>query len=75
MALRIEKSGHVHIDNLNRAALAMDADDPTAYQTTYSTDEEGNQIEEETYVGTHEDLLSIIKDLRARVAALEAAQP
>ena len=52
--------------------LQMESDDPTAYQTTYSTDDEGNQIENTTYIGEAESLLAIIKDLRARVAALEA---
>lgn len=54
-------------------SLRMQSDDPSAFQTTYSTDAEGNQVEEQTYTGTTEDLLTIIKDLRARVAALEAA--
>jgi hypothetical protein len=56
----------------NSVILRMESDNPAAYQTTFSTDEEGNQVEEETYVGTTEDLLTIIKDLRARVEALEA---
>lgn len=54
-------------------SLRMESDNPAAFQTSYSTDEEGNQIENQTYVGTTEDLLTIIKDLRARVEALEAA--
>jgi hypothetical protein len=53
-------------------SLRMDTDDPSAFQTTYSTDEEGNQVENQEYIGTTEDLLSIIKDLRARVTQLEA---
>ena len=57
-------------------SLRMETDDPDAFQTTYTTetDEEGNevQVENQEYIGTTEDLLSIIKDLRARVAALEA---
>ena len=69
--------GDITCDGLINGAfsLRMDTDDPTAFQTTYSTDDEGNQVESQEYIGTTEDLLSIIKDLRARVAALEAAQP
>ena len=52
--------------------LQMESDDPASYQTTYATDDEGNQIENTTYIGESESLLAIIKDLRARVAALEA---
>ena len=67
-------AGDIDCDGLINGAfsLRMETDDPAAYQTTYSTDEEGNQVEKQTYIGTTEDLLSIIKDLRARVAALEA---
>jgi hypothetical protein len=54
-------------------SLRMQSDEPTAFQTTYSTDEEGNQVENQEYIGTTEDLLTIIKDLRDRVAALEGA--
>ena len=66
--------GNIDCDGLINGAfsLRMETDDPAAFQTTYSTDEEGNQVENQTYVGTTEDLLSIIKDLRTRVAALEA---
>ena len=53
-------------------SLRMETDDPAAFQTTYTTDEEGNQVEQQEYIGTTEDLLTIIKDLRARLAALEA---
>ena len=69
--------GDITCDGLINGAfsLRMDTDDPAAFQTTYSTDDEGNQVESQEYIGTTEDLLSIIKDLRARVAALEAAQP
>ena len=52
--------------------LRMDPDNPAAYQSVFSTDEEGNQVEEQEYIGTTEDLLTIIEDLRARVATLEA---
>ena len=53
--------------------LQMESDNPAAFQTTYSTDEEGNQVENTSYIGNSESLLAIIKDLRVRVAALEAA--
>lgn len=53
-------------------SLRMESDNPAAFQTTYSADSEGNQVENQEYIGTTEDLLSIIKDLRARVAQLEA---
>ena len=67
-------AGDIDCDGLINGAfsLRMQTDDPAAFQTTYATDEEGNQVENQTYVGTTEDLLSIIKDLRTRVAALEA---
>ena len=51
--------------------LELDSDDSTSYQTTYSTDDEGNQVENQEYIGTTETLLEIIRDLRARVTALE----
>ena len=54
-------------------SLGMETDDPTAFTTTYTLDEEGNQVQEQIYNGPTEDLLSIIKDLRARVTALENA--
>ena len=54
-------------------SLRMQSDEPTAFQTTYTTDDEGNEVENQEYIGTTEDLLAIIKDLRDRVAALEAA--
>ena len=56
----------------SNVTLRMQADDPAAYQTVYTADEDGEQVEEQTYIGTTEDLLDIISDLRARVAALEA---
>ena len=66
--------GNITCDGLINGAfsLRMDTDDPAAYQTSYSTDEDGEQVEEQTYIGTTEDLLSIIKDLRARVVELES---
>ena len=71
----LDVSGDITCSGLINGAfsLRMESDDPAAFQTTYATDEEGNQVENQTYVGTTEDLLSIIKDLRARVAALESA--
>ena len=67
-------AGNIDCDGLINGAfsLRMQTDDPTAFQTTYSTDEEGNQVENQTYIGTTEDLLSIIKDLRARIEQLES---
>ena len=66
--------GNIDCDGLINGAfsLRMESDDPAAFQTTYSTDEEGNQVENQTYIGTTEDLLSIIKDLRARIEQLES---
>ena len=58
---------------IGQFSLRMQTDDPAAFQTTYAIDDEGNQVESQTYTGTTEDLLSIIKDLRARVTALENA--
>ena len=46
---------------------------PGAFTSTVTTDEAGESHEQKVYNGTTEDLLSIIKDLRARVAALESA--
>ena len=67
-------AGNITCDGLINGAfsLRMETDDPAAFQTTYTTDEEGNQVEQQEYTGTTEDLLAIIKDLRARLAALEA---
>ena len=57
-------------------SVQLDSDDPTSFQTVYvaETDADGNEIQmpEQEYIGSTEDLLSIIKDLRARVAALES---
>jgi hypothetical protein len=57
-------------------SLRMDTDDPAAFQTTFTTetDEEGNevQVENTEYIGTSENLLDIIRELRASNAALEA---
>ena len=50
----------------------MQSDDPAAYTTTVTTDEEGNEVSNSVYQGTTEDLLSIIKDLRARITELES---
>ena len=54
--------------------VQWDSDDP-AYQTAYvtETDAEGQeyQAEEQQYIG-EPDLLAVIKDLRARLAAIEA---
>ena len=58
-------------------SVQLDADDPTAFTSTFALeeDEEGNQIQVETktYTGQTESLLDIIRDLRARLAALEGA--
>ena len=72
LAYTISKDGSMKIENMTTFNLQMESDDPAAFQTTYSTDEEGNQVENQTYIGTTEDLLSIIRDLRSRVDALEA---
>ena len=67
--------GNIDCDGLINGAfsLRMESDDPAAFTTTLTTDEEGNEVSNSVYNGTTEDLLSIIKDLRARVTALEAA--
>jgi len=66
--------GNIDCDGLINGAfsLRMETDNPAAFQTTYSIDEEGNQVENQTYTGTTEDLLGIIKDLRARIEELES---
>jgi hypothetical protein len=66
--------GDIQCDgNVNGSfSLRMQSDDPAAFTTTYSTDDEGNEVSNSVYQGTTEDLLSVIKDLRARVTALEA---
>lgn len=67
--------GNINCDGLINGAfsLRMETDNPAAFQTTYSIDDDGNQVENQIYTGTTEDLLSIIKDLRARLDALEGA--
>ena len=56
--------------------VQWDSDDPASFQAVYTTetDSEGQeyQLEEQQYIGETSDLLAVIKDLRARVAALEA---
>ena len=56
--------------------LQTEADDPAAYQTTYSleSDDEGNetQVERRTYIGNTIDLLAVITELQAAKASLEA---
>ena len=58
--------------------LHMESDNPAAYQAAYSTftEEDGSESQQpiEEYVGTTENLLDIIRDLRARVSALEAGE-
>ena len=61
-------------------SLRMETDDPDAFQTTYTTDDGGNQVEQQKYIGTSESLLDIIRELRqakeeleTRVATLEQA--
>ena len=68
-------AGNIDCDGLINGAfsLRMQSDDPAAYTTTLTTDEEGNEVSNSVYQGTTEDLLAIIKDLRARVTALENA--
>jgi hypothetical protein len=51
--------------------LAMQSDDPAAFTITYCTDEQGNQVENKTYVGNSENLLDIVRELRAANTALE----
>ena len=57
-------------------AVQLDSDDPANFQSVYvtETDEDGNEVQtqEQQYTGTTEDLLSIIKDLRARIEELES---
>ena len=52
--------------------LRMEADDPAAYNTVTTTDEDGNEVQTEEYTGTSEDLLDIVKDIRSRLAGIEA---
>ena len=54
-------------------SLRMETDNPGAFQTVYSTNSQGEIVTRQKYIGPKEDLLSIIKDLRARVEQLEAA--
>jgi hypothetical protein len=69
----ISTSGDISAGTINGSfSLRMQPDDPSAYQTSYSTDEDGEQVEEQTYIGTTENLLDIISDLRARIAELES---
>ena len=67
-------AGNITCDGLINGAfsLRMDTDDPAAFQTTYTTDDEGNQVENQEYIGTSESLLDIIRDLRNRIAAIES---
>lgn len=61
---------------LRDVQLEMDADDPAAFTTTFALeqDADGNeiQVENTVYSGTTESLLEIIRDLRSRIATLEA---
>ena len=61
-------------------SIELDGDQETAFTTTYSTDEDGEQVEVQTYSGETQTLQSIIRelkakneDLEARIAALEGA--
>ena len=72
LAYTISRGGVMTIENMATFNLQMESDDPAAYQTTYSTDEEGNQVENQTYIGTSESLLDIIRELRSANTALEA---
>lgn len=68
-------AGDIECDGLVNGAfsLRMQTDNPSAFTQTLVIDEEGNELSRNVYNGTTEDLLSIITDLRARVASLEAA--
>ncbi len=52
--------------------IELDGDQETAFTTSYSTDENGEQVETQTYNGETQSLQSIIRELKDRIAVLEA---
>ena len=52
--------------------IELDGDQETAFTTSYSTDENGEQVEVQTYNGETQTLQSIIRELKTRIDQLEA---
>ena len=73
--ISINNTGEVTIPNQTTYSLGLrtQGDDPTAFQTTYSLDEDGNQVAEQAYIGETLDLLTVINDLKAQIATLQEA--
>ena len=78
--LRLNTSGDVVTSGTVNGAivsssitLQTEASNPASFQTTTETYNDGTEYEATTYVGETLDLLQVIQDLRARVAALEAS--
>ena len=66
--------GNITCDGLINGAFSLrtEADDPAAYTTVTTTDDDGNEIQTEEYTGASESLLDIVKDIRNRLAGIEA---
>ena len=71
--ISINNTGEVTIPNQTTYSLGLrtQGDDPTAFQTTYSLDEDGNQVTEEEYIGETLDLLTVINELKAEITTLK----
>ena len=52
--------------------IELDGDQETAFTTSYSTDENGEQVEVQTYNGETQTLQSIIRELKTRIDQLES---
>lgn len=58
--------------NFRNVSIELDGDQETAFTTSYSTDEDGEQVETQTYNGETQTLQSIIRELKAKNEDLEA---
>ena len=67
--------------NFRNVTVELDGDQEAAFTTSYSTDEDGEQVETQTYNGETQTLQSIIRELKTkneahklRIEALESGE-
>ena len=58
--------------SFRNVSIELDGDQEAAFTTSYSTNEDGEQVAEQTYNGETQTLQSIIRELKAKNDALEA---
>ena len=57
--------------NFRNVTVELDGDQEAAFTTSYSTDEDGEQVETQTYNGETQTLQSIIRELKTKNEALK----